>query len=259
MALRTYDTPHGQVFSVTTILNIIDKPFLKPWALKMAREKIIEGLSKYGCNINIEKMIPIWCKEADRYAKTAAEIGTKIHNAVEEVFNYHDDLDNYVMSLGDDIINNEYFKGISLSDYVYKFYSIIEDKKIKLIGMEEEVYHSLGFAGKFDFICKYEGELALGDIKTSTKISYENLLQTEAYRRCILEMTGIEIPNRIIIRLDKKDIDDSEFEFIEKKNNKKHWQGFKSALSMFYLKRDAEIKRKSEDFKRLVKVIEKGI
>ena len=42
---RHYDTPIGKLTSVTTYLQIINKPFLIPWVKKEAREATIEALS----------------------------------------------------------------------------------------------------------------------------------------------------------------------------------------------------------------------
>ena len=58
--------------------------------------------------------------------------------------------------------------------------------------------HYLGLAGRVDCIAEYEGELAVIDFKTSTKLKQENYIehyfvQETAYAAMFLERSGIEV------------------------------------------------------------------
>jgi hypothetical protein len=92
------DTPLGKkvvVPGVTTVLGIINKPFLKQWAVKLALLSLTrdilnaDGTLKTG--LTAEQVSEFW--EKARYAhkdklNTAGDIGTLAHDGIEEAIKY---------------------------------------------------------------------------------------------------------------------------------------------------------------------------
>ena len=87
--MRTYETPGGTMWSVTTVLGAcIPKPWLGAWVKKMAREAVLElisshpDISKWDTEAQ-EEAIKHAINEHERVAKTALDIGSFIHNCLQ--------------------------------------------------------------------------------------------------------------------------------------------------------------------------------
>lgn len=198
---------------VTTILSVIGKPALVPWAAGCASDhwlsEIKSGKTDYAA---IHKA----AKGAHRKkAGDAADIGKNVHEYAEC-----------------------YAKGIDLPELltdsakrgVDAFHKWIYAHKVKFIASERRVFSKEHyFAGTCDFVGEVDGQMVVGDFKTSSGIWPEMRLQTSAYQRALEEEKGIKFPARLIVRFDKKT---GEFEAKSFYNFDLDFQGFLSALAL---------------------------
>lgn len=158
------------ITSVTTAQRIIDKPALVQWSANMAVAYISEQILP-GKSYDEVELASIWntAKFAHKERKQeAADLGTMLHKWIE------------------DYINLEY-PGIpvnpKLKRSVIRFLKWVKKHDVEFILAEQIVFSKkYKYAGTTDFICKIDGKLYIGDLKTSKGIYDTMLTQTAAYR-----------------------------------------------------------------------------
>ena len=129
-------------------------------------------------------------KEAERVRNAASWRGTKYHSIVEHYLN--NDLEKVKASTG----LPKYLFGAARKDL-----DLISDIHV----LEAPLYsRRLGIAGRVDCIAKYDGELAIIDFKTTTRIKKEEHLekyfvQEAAYAYMYYELTGIEVDKLVTL------------------------------------------------------------
>lgn len=176
--------------SVTTCLDIINKPFLQEWRGRIGND------------------------EADAYLKAQAERGSKIHSGFETLLNngivlYNPklvpnfnsgEIDNYKQQHGN-IFVTESSEEMYVISKLKKFLEVV---KPKVLLTEKTVYsHDLECAGTLDGLVEIqkglyyvngrmpvelESGVYLIDLKTGNSISEEYYLQVAAYAHCVVEM-----------------------------------------------------------------------
>lgn len=163
---------------VTTICNEQSKGFLVNWAASEAYKSILELLEKPAITI---KDVIVFIKDVIKnksYAHTkksdnAKDKGTQAHDYVEKFVKTYIETKSYVR----DIIEDE-----EVSTSVTRFYNWAESNKVEFLGSEVSVYSRVHwFAGSFDFICKIDGKIYLGDFKTSKQIDGTYFAQGAGY------------------------------------------------------------------------------
>lgn len=168
---KGYYTIDGELYvSSTTVLQVIDKPFLRFW---------------YGAK---------GTEECNRVMEEASEIGTGTHQMIEDYTNGRDVITLDILTFNDPI------------DTAFSaFVQWTEDNDIIFLMTEKIVYsHKYKFAGTMDLLAIVNGVLCLIDFKTSKRFSQENVLQEEAYRVALTEM-GYQKPEQLmVLRLDKE-------------------------------------------------------
>lgn len=164
----------------TTILGVLNKHALVPWAAKMAVEYIYSN-SQFYDNIAGYPPPEAGGEVQDRYlvdsevlelAKTAyakkrdegAQKGTDTHALVEKYINYCIEFRNGLVTGETEIMESSY-------DPIIPFIKWAQAQKLRFISSEEKLYSkSLFIAGTADFIFLKEGKFYVGDIKTYKKI-----------------------------------------------------------------------------------------
>lgn len=153
------------LWSVTTILDVANKPALQAWRDTVGAE------------------------EADRYMRERADIGTKVHEDIEfciEVISGIEDPSSFVQS-----DNSGTELGADAAYMVNAFVKWFSKYEPETIATELFVYSKRhGYAGSADFICKIDDELWIIDFKTSKSLHDTMGLQLAAYRQAYEEMTG---------------------------------------------------------------------
>lgn len=225
--------------SVTTVLNIINKPALVPWASKMERILVKEAaanlyedihgtpkmsraafLSTLDSRIGKEKA---YKKELDK----AAEIGTQTHAIIER---------NLRRSLGQKVGPEPRISDKALWAYM-SYGDWHQSVSLKPLFIEQVVFSdTFCYAGTVDLIAELtiEGNRSTAaiDFKTGKAVYHESFLQIAAYREAICEMGHAKPELGIILRLPKKETD-PEFECVIVPDLDKHFSAFLHAIELW--------------------------
>lgn len=154
--------------SVTKILQeAMPTPFaLRQWIGEVGNDKAKEKLEKAG------------------------ERGTAIHNACEELLRGVE-------------IDLTQFPLDSDKKCLVAFKNWCAEYQPEIVEIEKVLASELGYAGTLDILCKIKGDLTIVDIKTSSAVYDEHILQITAYQCALFEMTG-ELANRMILHLNPR-------------------------------------------------------
>lgn len=210
---HTYKWAGQFVPGVTTILKVIDKPALMPWAIGITRdywlEQVNAGRTDYA-KIHKES----W-SASKKLTKAAANIGTNIHAYAEAFFKKQPlpALETDQAKLGAEA-----------------FHKWLDAHKVEIVASERRIFSKEHYyAGTCDFVAKIDGVMGVGDIKTSSGIYPEMRMQTAAYQHALQEEKGIKFDVRWIVRFDKKT---GEFEAKSFYDFDLDFLGFQSALKL---------------------------
>lgn len=208
-----YTWGSAPVPGVTSILQVIGKPALVPWAAKMTADHFIKCIKEGRKDFDV---IHKESKGAHRKAASdAADIGKNVH-AYAECYFKKQPLPT--------LITDQAKRGVEA------FHKWIDAHKVEVLASERRLFSKeYYYAGTTDLIAKVDDLLTVGDIKTSSGIWPEMRLQTAAYQQALEEEKGIKFPQRLIIRFDKKT---GEFEAKSFHNFELDFEGFKAALSL---------------------------
>lgn len=225
---HTYRLNGKRMTGVTTVLGVINKPALVPWAAKQAANYFNENHDPKTCSD--PRVFQTLCNEANnahrRKRDDAAQKGTDVHAEIETLINN-------AIEHNDGYISKDISHENKQVNHWIKW-SV--KNNVKYVGAEQRVYSKKLFvAGTYDFKCEIDGKLYIGDIKTTSGI-YDRtpFAQCAAYQRFEEEMTGKDgVKGRVVVNL-KKD-----GRFNEEKDV--HWSWdyhtdlelFQSALSIY--------------------------
>jgi hypothetical protein len=213
-----YRVGDKEVLGVTTVLGIIAKPALIPWAVNET-VGYLAGNLRPGITydeVQIKTMLEA-AKRAHRQRKQdAADLGSMIHKWIEE----------YIKGENPPAPVNP-----QMQQAIQAFLGWVKKNKVKFIASERTVYsRKYNYAGTADFICEIAGKKYIGDIKTSNAIYNEYLLQVAAYRFAIQEEDSSNYDGMMIIRVPKND---GEIEIREFNNYADNARGFIYALMLY--------------------------
>jgi hypothetical protein len=181
----------------TTILSVIAKPFLIQWAANMAVDYIadksifFESTNEYKTNGDILRE----ARTAHRKKKEEAGTkGTDVHAIIENMIKFAIKEREGIIDCSIEHENKQ----------VENFVEWALKNKVKFLESEKQLYSKeLWIAGTCDFICKIDGKVWLGDIKTSSGIYPEYFAQCAGYQIMIDENKLYEIVGHIIVNLKK--------------------------------------------------------
>lgn len=173
---------------VSSIINMQAKGFLINWSASEAYKDCL--------NLSRDKIAEII--KSKQYAHTrksdnAKDKGTLAHKEVENFINHYIETGNYIMT---EIEDEE------VKTSVERFVKWAIENKVEFLGSEVSVYSKEHFyAGTFDFVCKLNGKLLLGDFKTSKQIDDTYYAQGAAYAIAVEENNPeIKFDGIIIVR-----------------------------------------------------------
>lgn len=178
------DSAGSRYPSITTIMSWTKKDIIKKW-----RQNVGE-------------------QEANKITKQATTRGTKIHDIAEK---YLSNDHNYIQE-------SNYATSIEFEPIK----EILDKSVDNIFCLEKALYSNfLGVAGRTDCIAHYNGKPAVIDFKTSRKHKRKSdidtyFMQAAAYSIMFEELTGIAVPNIVII-MAVQNLDVVVFE--EKRNN----------------------------------------
>jgi hypothetical protein len=173
-----YINQYGEyVPSVTTILKVINKEALLSWANSLGWKR----------------------KSVKKELTYASNIGTYVHDTIEKII-LNESYD--ASSIYELETENERISALNALKSFKLWYSKHKDDLEPLYIEKELVCDQFG--GTADFIGLYKGKLIILDFKTSGNFYYTMFLQMAAYAYMYEKMTGEEIKDLIVLRLDKK-------------------------------------------------------
>lgn len=155
-AHQTYhDVEGNRLPGVTTVLNVMGKPFLIPWANKL-------GLEGY---------------EVGPYTAAQAKVGTISHALIEA------ELRGELLAIAD-YEPNEVDRARNV---LRSFQAWRADKLIEPIILEEGLVSTHGYGGTIDFYGRVDGLCGVIDFKSSNDIYDEQKIQVCTYAQLLLE------------------------------------------------------------------------
>lgn len=154
--------------SVTTIMRVLDKPAIVPWAQGIVAEAAIRNRDKLEEWVNVggvDGAIRLLKGAAETQRDKAANRGTAVHSLAEAIVKGHP------VTVPEE-----------LAPYVTAYQSWIERFQPDFLAIEEMVCSlEYGYAGTLDSIAVIAGETWLLDIKTSKGYYPETAQQLAAY------------------------------------------------------------------------------
>jgi len=233
---RFYEVPEiGPLPSVTTILQVVGKPALVPWAAKVEREMVIEASSNL--YLDVAGTPPMskagWITTLlDRIGKTrahvketqkASEIGSQAHALIEWRLKAK-----MLMEAG---------PAPSVTDKAVIAFNAwekwAESVALKPIFIEQVVYSvEYGFAGTLDLFAEVNGVPTVIDWKTGKAVYAEAHLQNASYRHALREMRHGDPQAGMIIRLPKVETD-PEFEVVMARSEEECFPIFLNTLELW--------------------------
>jgi hypothetical protein len=232
MSTKRRDTNKGRYYevggidypSVTTVLQVINKPALIPWAKNMMADRIkSEFLTYTPGNVSpvewIDAVIARAKKRPDQMKSQAADFGTRAHQVVEDI-----------------IKGKNPSVAPEFEPVVQAFMEWYRTTRLSILESEIAVHSVVHrFAGTMDILAQVEGELTVLDLKTSNGIYDEYDMQVAAYAKAYEEMVGKPVKSAWILRLGKTK---PEFETKYIEDVEPAFKGFLGALALWrYLRK----------------------
>lgn len=171
---------------VTTVLAVIAKPQLIQWATNMAAEYVQKKIIDCSPGLILESL-PAWLVEAKtahrKTKESAGDWGSIVHKAIE-VWIATKEIPELVT------VKKEGFKVEEAHKVaINHFIKWATDNNVKFLASEEKVFsRELFVGGTIDFIGEIDGEVWIGDIKTSSAIYPEHFFQVAAYQKLMEDM-----------------------------------------------------------------------
>jgi hypothetical protein len=199
---------------VTTILKRLNKgPQLEGWIKNQVRNHWLDACTS-GRTDWKEIHKESW-SAGPKALKAAGDIGSNVH-AYAECFLKKTTLP--------ELLTDE------AKRCVEGFHQWMDAHHVKLLASERMVFSKqYYYAGTCDLIAEIDGEMCVGDFKTSSGIYNDQRFQLAAYQQAIEEEKNIKIPARWVIRFDKKT---GAFEAKRFANFDLDFQGFAAALTL---------------------------
>lgn len=199
----------GWLRSVTSITGIVDKPFLKQWAVDMAI-KYLEGFLKYeGAVIGIEELEQAR-KAWENVSQEAKDIGTDVHDYIQQYISFQ---------LNCTRIPKDYVEKPTpptddrAKKWVIAFLKWHKESMIEYLHSEKIIYSKkYNYCGIFDVAYWKDNKFILWDFKTSKSIYEDYINQVVGYVIAYEEEYPKEHFDWVsILRFDKETGDFEEF------------------------------------------------
>lgn len=230
---------------ITSILNVIAKPALVPWAVKLERAHVLDVAAAL---YQGQHDLPLLSNEAYRKTvtarlgapahrqttKRAQEIGTEAHALVEAKMR---------IVLGqpgatEPVVSDEaLWAAMAAEDWA-------RANQVRPLAIEQTVWSARHrFAGTMDLFATVGAEAApmVIDYKSGKKIYAEALLQNVAYQCAWIEMGHGPIAGGLIVRI-PKDGEDTECEIVRVPPIAEAWPIVEAALTLWRWKTDHEVR-----------------
>ena len=211
---RFYPSPFGQVPSVTTIIAILAKPGLIPWAAGKAVDNMRPTLEmlKAGmlsiADMDVDKLLASAKKEHKVTKEEGADIGRKLHELIADYYRLirngatAKEADNAV----GEVVSGQKDPQIIRAWAAFKGWD--EEYKPTPILVELPVFSHYKYAGTMDFYCRMKDDrFFVIDWKSANAIYEDTSMQVAAYGAALMETAPIaeRIDGWGCLRLGKND------------------------------------------------------
>lgn len=230
--LHSYKVGEDIIPSATKVLDVISKPALVPWALKVGvdwlEKNIFHDEKSSSSKTNVYKssmsLDPILKGIKSAYrgkSKSALNIGTITHEWVESAINWK--------------LNGGEIPKLPTQDEALNaidaFKLWVSENTVEWLSSEEKLYHrKYKYAGTLDARAIINGEYCVIDWKTSKAVYPEYHLQVAAYARAVEDMHGKDVDATYILRCDKAT---GRFEAVRSTEIEENFQAFIAALTLY--------------------------
>eukprot|EP00937_MAST-01D_sp_MAST-1D-sp2_P006706 g6706.t1 len=180
--------------SVTTVLNVLNKPALVPWSTRVTLDAVKRDILSQPQLSAPEQWLGGVLSRAKTEHKTvlskAADFGTRAHQAIDDM------IEGVPISVEVDGGVRTVLAG---------FEEWRSAANMRLAGDQMVYSRRYGFAGAMDALglAEADGSVAVIDFKTSNGIYDSHLLQVAAYAKAYEEMTGRVVSEAYVVRFDK--------------------------------------------------------
>ena len=202
---RYYTSTGEQVPGVTTVLSVLAKPALIPWANRLG----LAGI------------------DSSKFVDEAASIGTLAHAMIME-------------ELGGVTAHRSDFSAdqiVRASHGVLVFRKWLEGHDLKPMLLEQPlVSDEHHYGGTIDILANLDGEPTLIDLKTSSGIYEEHIFQVGAYWK-LCDEAGQKITGARILRIGRTEGDGMEERVLTGTQVLNAWKVFQHCLSIYALKK----------------------
>ena len=200
-----------RVWGVTSIINVLDKPALKYWAVNKAIEVLEKRLlpgQKYD-ELEIKYMLEDAKKAHTKRLKIAGDIGSATHEWIEQY-----------ITAG---VNKKPLPRLPVNkemrNCLKNFFDWVKKNKVKFTASEQKCYSKkYGYAGTFDAEAIIDKKKVIVDFKTGKAIYPEMILQATSYLMAKEEETKEKYNGGIIILRLSKDGNSFETKQIPRKD-----------------------------------------
>jgi hypothetical protein len=169
---RYYFNGEGPKPSVTTILEMLDKPALSTWKAQQAVKALYQNLRAHPNQLWTENEAVKWALAEVRKTRTnAASIGSGVHHLADMALRAPEN-DPKAWQVSED--TQPYIDAYRAFSDRYERSSFVSSEKM--------VWSLNGYAGTYDLLMMIDNELWLIDIKTGKGLYPEFALQLAAYR-----------------------------------------------------------------------------
>ena len=230
--------------SVTTILDVINKPALMPWAAAEGARWFRDNASMvpdqeerdaypaFQDGMTIDEMYDGIRTAFRKKSNAARDIGTTVHNWCEAAINWK-------LGNGDAPAMPEDESAVKA---LGGFQSWIAENSIEWLSSEERLYNrEYNYAGTVDAVAEINDQFCVVDFKTSSGIWDEYFLQCAAYAEAISSVYGDAVESAWILRFDKKT---GEFEAKKSDDISADFRAFLGAMQLHGRLRDLKQMRK---------------
>jgi len=203
-----YRTKDGAIVpGVTTVLNLLAKPALVPWANRMG----LQGI------------------DTSKYVDDKADIGTLAHAMITDKL------------IGKETDTTDYSKNqIDLAENsCLSFWEWEKDHKIESVEFVERplVSEAYRFGGTLDIYAVVNGKREIIDLKTGSGIYDEHIYQVAVLKR-LLEENGFTVAATRVVNIPRAETEAFGERVISETENRVGWEIFKNLLSVYYLKKE---------------------
>jgi len=230
--LHSYRVGEEIIPSATKVLDIISKPALVPWALKVGatwleknfffdEESSSKKTKVYKSRMAIDPLIKGMKSAYRSKSHDALNIGTITHEWVEGAINW---------KLGDGEIPKMPQQEEAVNA-IHAFKDWVGQNVVEWKSSEEKLYHrKYKYAGTVDARAIINGEYCVIDWKTSKAVYPEYHLQVAAYAKAVEDIHGIPVDATYILRCDKAT---GRFEAVRSTTIEENFEAYLAALKLF--------------------------